>query len=211
MYSCSSLAQRRLHGATRLPLEPQPSLVRGAATLRGNKTLSTVLLCNISNRSVTYGSNHKPRSTGFRRSTWMSAILHLVHVWDFVRNSSHPPVVSMTSTVMETVMRVHPPSMPAAPITAYVWTLGATTREPIARLEITRTPRPHICPNAAPTARDGTNNPMAHPHPAVRATSQKGLGWCGDGVSQGSTRRVIDPQCDINVRPVETTGCYGRG
>ena len=79
------------------------------------------------------------------------------------------PVVSITSTVMLMVMRVVPPSMDAAPITAYACK-STTMSEPVL-MTMARTTRPTICPPAAPTASDGTNSPVGAPMPYVHVIS----------------------------------------
>ena len=79
------------------------------------------------------------------------------------------PVVSMTSTVMDMVMRVAPPKHAAAPTTAYVWR-STTISDPVL-MTIARTIRPTIWPPAAPTASDGTNSPVGAPMPYVHVIS----------------------------------------
>lgn len=80
------------------------------------------------------------------------------------------PVVSMTKTVILMVIRVAPPKLAAAPITAYACKSICTSVniQPLTEFTIL----PQIWPMAEPTAKDGTNKPVGAPTPYVTVINE---------------------------------------
>ena len=104
----------------------------------------------------------------------------------------------MTSTVIDSVIRVAPPRLAAAPSTAYA--LGSMS-DPTPTIPCTVLPT--MCPMAAPTERDGTKRPVAAPTPYVqvmrneqrRMKTQMGIMEKSQSASCAFTSSTLSPKC----------------